>query len=269
MGRITTRTRVLRLGGTHPGWADDRLVAEEPLEIRLAGHTLAVTMRTPGHDLELALGYCLTEGLITKPADVASIRNCAEDTVEVSLTPGTEPSEAALSAATRLTTTTSACGLCGAASVDAVRRAAPYPVATDPLRIETNLLCGLPETLRGAQRVFERTGGLHAAGLFDGAGRLLVTREDVGRHNALDKAIGWAAAAEMLPLSGHLVLVSGRASFELVQKALMAGLPLLAAVSAPSALAVQLAQESGLTLVGFLRGASMNVYTHHCRVLSG
>ncbi|MHB2022536.1 MAG: formate dehydrogenase accessory sulfurtransferase FdhD [Mycobacteriales bacterium] len=266
MGRITTRRRVLRVGGARPGWADDRVVAEEPLEIRLGGHTLAVTMRTPGHDLELALGYCLSEGLVRKPSQVSAIRNCAADTVEVSLAPGTAVSEAALSAATRLTTTTSACGLCGAASVDAVRRDAPYDVLADPLQVDAALLGRLPETLREAQRVFDRTGGLHAAGLFDAGGALLVTREDVGRHNALDKVIGWAAAAQLLPLSGHLLLVSGRASFELVQKAVMAGAPLLAAVSAPSALAVTLAEEAGLTLVGFLRAASMNVYTHPQRI---
>jgi FdhD protein len=269
VGRITERRRVLRIGGERAGWGDDRLVAEEPLEIRLAGRTLAVTMRTPGDDLELALGYCITEGLVGSPDDVAAIRNCAEHTVDMTLRAGVEVDEDLAKAATRLTTTTSACGLCGSASVDAVRRALRWPVAQDPLAIEPDLLAGLPDKLRGAQRVFARTGGLHAAGLFTAGGAALAVREDVGRHNAVDKLIGVAARDHGLPLSGTLLLVSGRASFELVQKALMAGIPLLAAVSAPSALAVTLADDSGLTLVGFLRGSSMNVYTHPQRVGAG
>ena len=266
MGRITERRRVLRIGGDRPGWGDDRLVAEEPLEIRLAGRTLAVTMRTPGDDLELALGYCITEGLVASPEDVAEIRNCADHTVDVTLRPDVAVDEEAVQAATRLTTTTSACGLCGSASVESVRRALRWPVADDAVLVDPEVLAALPDKLREAQRVFARTGGLHAAGLFRPDGSLVAAREDVGRHNAVDKLIGTAAREQQLPLSGHVLLVSGRASFELAQKAVMAGIPVLAAVSAPSALAVQLADEAGLTLVGFLRGPRMNVYTHPERV---
>ena len=157
--------------------------------------------------------------------------------------------------------TSSSCGMCGKASIDAVRTTSAYDVSTDPLVLDQQVLTSLPETLRAAQRVFDRTGGLHAAGLFDTMGELLCLREDVGRHNAVDKVVGWAVQAERLPLTGTVLQVSGRASFELVQKAVMAGVPLLAAVSAPSSLAVELADEMGLTLVGFLRGETFNVYT--------
>ena len=234
----------------------DSLAVEEPLEIRVDGRAMSVTMRTPGHDLDLALGFLLTEGVVAKPYDVAGAINCADNVVDVTLRV-----PLADDGPLRNFYTTSSCGMCGKASIDAVRTSSPYDVSTDPLTVTTALVTGLPTTLREAQRVFDRTGGLHAAGLFDASGKLLCLREDVGRHNAVDKVIGWAVQEQTLPLAGTVLQVSGRASFELVQKAVMAGIPVLSAVSAPSSLAVQLAEETGLTLIGFLRGTSFNVYS--------
>lgn len=265
MGRLTTRRRVLRLGGPDPVERADTIVVEEPLEIRVAGRPLAVTMRTPGDDMDLAAGFLVSEGVIYAAEQVRAIRYCAGtvdgqntyNILDVELHPDVPPPDPSLE---RSFYTTSSCGLCGKASLDAVRTAARWDVRTDPLRVPRTMLADLPDTLRRAQRVFDKTGGLHAAGLFTGAGELLTLREDVGRHNAVDKVVGWALRADLLPLRGHLLLVSGRASFELTQKAWLAGLPLLASVSAPSSLAVDLAQEAGMTLVGFLRGPTMNVY---------
>lgn len=249
----------------------DDLAAEEPLEIRVRKAPLAVTMRTPGQDIDLAMGFLLTEGIIRDADDVVTAQLCAgTDTpntynvVDIVLgasvpAPDTDPS--------RNFYTTSSCGVCGKASIDAVRTRSQFDVAGDPLRIPARTLVELPDRLRAAQRTFDRTGGLHAAGLFTAEGELLVLREDVGRHNAVDKVIGWALREGRLPLTGHVLLVSGRASFELTQKAWMAGIPLLAAVSAPSTLAAELADEAGLTLVGFLRGQSMNVYTAPERII--
>ena len=248
----------------------DSLVVEEPLEIRVGRRSLAVTMRTPGNDYELAAGFALTEGLIAGGADVATISYCPGpekqrfNVLDVTLAPGVRPPPAQ---AARSLLTTSSCGLCGKATINSVRSRSRFGVESDPLTVPAAVLCELPGRLREAQKVFERTGGLHAAGLFDAAGRLVCLREDVGRHNAFDKVIGWAALAGRLPLRGHLILASGRASFELVQKALMAGIPLLAAVSAPSSLAADLAEEAGMTLVGFLRGDTMNVYAGDHRVV--
>ncbi len=253
----------------------DSLAAEEPLEIRVgqAGirrRPLAVTMRTPGDDLDLALGFLLTEGIIGSADDVRTAQLCAgTDTpntynvVDVTLAPEvpdpvTDP--------TRNFYTTSSCGVCGKASIDAVRTRSVYPVAEDTVRVAAATLADLPGRLRRAQRGFDSTGGLHAAGLFTADGGLVAVREDVGRHNAVDKVIGWALRERRLPLSGHVLLVSGRASFELAQKASMAGIPVLAAISAPSTLAVALADELGLTVVGFLRGTTMNVYSGQDRV---
>ena len=248
----------------------DDLAAEEPLEIRVRKAPLAVTMRTPGHDIDLAMGFLLTEGIISRAGDVVTAQLCAgTDTpntynvVDIVLgaevpPPVTDPS--------RNFYTTSSCGVCGKASIDAVRTRSQFDVSGDPLTLPASILVELPDRLRAAQRTFDRTGGLHAAGLFTAEGELLVLREDVGRHNAVDKVIGWALREGRLPLSGHILLVSGRASFELTQKAWMAGLPLLAAVSAPSTLAAELADEAGMTLVGFLRGKSMNVYTSPQRI---
>src|SRR5690606_19491997 len=195
-------------------------------------------------------------------SDLATMRYCADtaeqNTLDVALAPGVAPPDDSM---TRAFTTTSACGVCGKSTVEALRADRPYDVAADPVRITPGVLAALPDRLRRAQRIFDRTGGLHAAGLFDAAGELLALREDVGRHNAVDKVIGWALRGGRLPLAGTVLMVSGRASFELTQKAMTAGVPVLAAVSAPSSLAVDLAEDAGMTLVGFLRGETMNVYT--------
>jgi FdhD protein len=252
-------------------WLADDLSAEEPVEIRVDGTPLSVTMRTPGADFDLCVGFLVTEGIIAGADDIATMRMCphaaqasgAYNVVEVTLraSPPQRPPA-------RNFFMTSSCGVCGKASIDAVRTTSRYRVADDPLTTSACLLATLPARLRAAQRMFERTGGVHAAALFDAAGELLCAREDVGRHNAVDKVVGWAATQRRLPLTSHMVLVSGRASFELTQKAMMAGIPLLAAVSAPSSLAVELAEECGMTLVGFLRGEQMNVYTGHHRVIA-
>ncbi|GAA0810793.1 sulfurtransferase FdhD [Spirilliplanes yamanashiensis] len=248
----------------------DELAAEEPLEVRVGKEPLAVTMRTPGHDVDLALGFLCTEGVIRGPDDVRTAMLCAGaetpntyNVVDVTLADGVPPPETDPS---RNFYTTSSCGVCGKASIDAVRTRSAYDPGSDPLTVPAATLAGMPEALRRAQRTFDKTGGLHAAGLFDGGGRLVVLREDVGRHNAVDKVVGWALRERRLPLTGHVLLVSGRASFELTQKAWMAGLPVLAAVSAPSTLAAELADEAGMTLVGFLRGRTMNVYTRPDRI---
>jgi len=229
---------------------------------------LTVTMRTPGQDVDLAIGFLFTEGVIAAAADVVTARLCAGDNepntynvVDVTLAAGVPLPEP------RQFVTTSACGVCGKASVDAVRTRSRFDVSADATTVRTTMLAAAPDRLRAAQLAFDRTGGIHAAGLFTPAGELVCAREDVGRHNAVDKVIGWAVRAGRLPLAGHVLLVSGRASFELTQKAWMAGLPVLAAVSAPSTLAVDLATEAGLTLVGFLRGATMNVYAGAERLL--
>src|SRR3954452_10138497 len=266
MARTTIRRPVVRinLATGEPRRRPDELAAEEPLEIRVRKEPLAVTMRTPGQDIDLAMGFLLTEGVIGSAADVVTAQLCAgTDTpntynvVDVVLgadvpPPATDPS--------RNFYTTSSCGVCGKASIDAVRTRSQFDVANDPLSIPARTLAELPDRLRAAQRTFDRTGGLHAAGLFTAAGDLVVLREDVGRHNAVDKVVGWAFERGLLPLRGHVLQVSGRASFELVQKAWTAGVPVLAAVSAPSSLAVDLAGEAGLTLVGFSRGESFNIY---------
>ncbi len=265
MGRVTGRRPVVRIDGGAAVRRPDTLVVEEPLEIRVGGRALAVTMRTPGDDIDLVHGFLLTEGVIRSADDVAVARYCAgsvdgENTynvLDVTLADGVPPPAPGVE---RTFYTTSSCGVCGKASIDAIRTLTAFPVADDPVRVGAEVLGTLPDVLRGAQRVFDRTGGLHAAGLFTPDGELLCLREDVGRHNAVDKVVGWAVRAGVLPLTGHVLLVSGRASFELTQKALMAGAPVLAAVSAPSTLAVDLAAETGMTLVGFLRGGSMNVY---------
>ncbi|MEV4626934.1 formate dehydrogenase accessory sulfurtransferase FdhD [Micromonospora sp. NPDC049523] len=267
MGRVTSRRRVVRVVDGTVTEPVDTLVAEEPLEIRVNGRALTITMRTPGDDFDLAAGFLVSEGVVQRSDHVAGIRYCAGATddgvntynvVDVVLGAGVPAPDPSLE---RNFYTTSSCGLCGKASLDAVRTTAAWSVAEDPLRVTPELVAELPDRLRAAQRVFDRTGGLHAAGLFDAAGQLLCLREDVGRHNAVDKVVGWALRSGRVPLRGTVLLVSGRASFELVQKAVMAGVPALAAVSAPSSLAVDLADDSGLTLVGFLRGSSMNVYT--------
>jgi len=242
----------------------DLLAAEEPLEIRLSGEQVAVTMRTPGHDAELALGFLVGEGIV-RPWDVAGVTECRSPegdggVADVQLRAGAGPSRGWQ----RNFYATSSCGVCGKASINAVRVAAD-PVGDGP-RIASSALATLPDQLRASQRVFDRTGGLHAAGLFDREGRLITLREDVGRHNAVDKVVGRHAETGDLPLASHVLLVSGRASFEIMQKALVAGIPVVAAVSAPSTLAARLARESNMTLVGFLRAGGFNVYTGEQRI---
>lgn len=279
MGRITARKRITRITLGDPGAEaavsrrEDVLAVEEPLEIRVGGSSLSITMRTPGHDFDLAAGFLISEGVVAHAADIAAIRYCAGVTEEgentfnvldVTLGKGVAAPDPSLE---RNFYMTSSCGLCGKASIDAVRTRSHFPVATDDLVVDAELLATFPDRLRAGQDVFEKTGGLHAAALFDGrTGEMLVLREDVGRHNAVDKVIGWAHGEGMLPLRGMVLQVSGRASFELTQKASMAGIPVLAAVSAPSSLAVDLADEAGMTLVGFLRGRSMVVYAGDQRI---
>ncbi|RSN14638.1 formate dehydrogenase accessory sulfurtransferase FdhD [Nonomuraea sp. WAC 01424] len=270
----TTRVRIRELAGSGVRDRRDDLATEEPLEIRLIGaggtrKTVAITMRTPGHDFELAAGFLCGEGR-AGPEDIAAIAYCADEdlppearynTVTVRLH-GPVPDLPALD---RHFLTSSACGVCGAAGLDALHdRCKPIPGGL--LRLTPEVLYGLPGTLREAQGVFGKTGGLHAAGLFSATGTLLALREDVGRHNAVDKLVGWAALAERLPLAEHVLMVSGRASYEIMQKALAAGIPAVCAVSAPSSLAVDLAREFGMTLVGFLRGERCNVYAGQERV---
>ena len=260
---------VLRVADARAGAAQDRVAHEEPLEIQLAGAPLAVLMRTPGHDLELVTGFVLTERVVDAAADLESVRHCntapheAEDNVvRVTLRQGLRPD---LERLRRNLFASSSCGVCGKATLE--NALATAPPLEDPTRIEASVLTALPERLRAAQPVFEETGGLHAAGLFDREGRLLVAREDVGRHNAVDKVVGWAARAGRLPLAGGVLMVSGRASFEIVQKALAARIPIVAAVSAPSSLAVSLAGAASIALVGFLRGSGFNVYGARERIL--
>ncbi|MFC1414678.1 formate dehydrogenase accessory sulfurtransferase FdhD [Streptacidiphilus sp. N1-12] len=266
MGRTTTRRRVVRLQDLKSSVRPDTLAAEEPLEIRIGGEALTVTMRTPGHDFDLVAGFLVSEGLVAGPDELTALRYCAGtdadglntyNVIDAALRGG----GAAPVSLHRNLLTSSACGICGRETIESIRTRVPYDLAADPLRIGPDTLYGLPDTLRAAQKVFDSTGGLHAAGLFSATGELLCLREDVGRHNAVDKVVGWALREDRLPLRGHLLMVSGRASFELTQKAAMAGLPLLAAVSAPSSLAVDLATDLGLTLVGFLRDRSANVYS--------
>jgi len=236
----------------------DLLAVEEPLEIRIGGEPLTVTMRTPGDDIDLAAGFLFTEGIVGAAADIAEIRKCDDNVADVRLRPGMMVAQDRLR---RNFLTTSACGVCGKQSIDMVRTRASFDVTADNVLLTAETLVRLPGRLREEQRLFARTGGLHAAAIFTAEGTLIALREDVGRHNAVDKLIGWALRTARLPLTGSVLLVSGRASFELAQKALMAGIPVLAAVSAPSSLAVELAAEAGMTLVGFLRGGSMNAYT--------
>lgn len=274
MGRVTDRRPVVRVRDGAVTRRPDTLTVEEPMELRLDGRALTVTMRTPGHDFDLAVGFLVSEGVVGSAEEVASVRYCAGATedgsntyniVEVGLAPGVAVPDLALE---RNFYTTSSCGLCGKASLEAVRTSTRWGVAEDPLRVTTATLAELPDRLREAQKVFESTGGLHAAGLFTADGDPIHVREDVGRHNAVDKVIGAALREGRLPLRETILMVSGRASFELVQKAVMAGIPMLTAVSAPSSLAVDLAREQGLSLVGFLRGASMNLYSATERVVT-
>jgi FdhD protein len=245
---------------------EDFLAAEEPLEIRVRRKTLTVTMRTPGNDRELAAGMLFTEGLVERREQLREIREVERNVLEIELEPGTlDEGEHLLE---RNFIASSACGVCGKASIEAVHRRDLKP-PDSAFTIDPELLCALPERLRSEQEVFGRTGGLHAAALFDTDGKLVALREDIGRHNAVDKVVGWALLEDRLPLASHVLLVSGRGGFEIVQKALAAGVPVLASVSAPSSLAVQLAREFNLTLAGFLRGRRFVVYSGAARCIPG
>jgi FdhD protein len=271
---LTTSTRVVAYDdGKSREFVDD-LATEEPLEIRLiaGGQTrsLAVTMRTPGNDFELAAGFLLSEGVARRREDIVGISYCIDpqidaeqryNIVNVQLAADALP---ALERLERHFTVSSACGVCGKANIEALQTRAAR--LDDPVRVSLDLIAQLPEKMRQAQRVFESTGGLHASALFDSNGTLLALREDVGRHNALDKIAGWGLLNDRLPLRGCALLVSGRASYELVQKCIVAGIPILCAVSAPSSLAVDLARSFGLTLLGFVRGARANVYAEKNRI---
>ncbi|WP_281964628.1 formate dehydrogenase accessory sulfurtransferase FdhD [Serinicoccus marinus] len=279
MARVTQRRRVrrLRADGTQRDRAD-AVAGEEPLEIRVGGRSFSVTMRTPGDDFDLAVGFLHGEGVVGSWADVAQIDYRSGigadglrdyNVVDVQLAEGVAPPDPSLE---RHVYTSSSCGVCGTASIEAVRRTGAHDLGEDAAVYPLPEVLALPDRLRAAQAVFDRTGGVHAAGLFlrseDGALDLACLREDVGRHNAVDKVVGWALRDRGMPLRGAVLQVSGRASFELVQKAALAGIPMLSAVSAPSSLAVELAEETGMTLVGFNRGESLNVYTGAGRVLA-
>ena len=264
------RARVTRFTGSAARPSEDRVAHEEPLEIQLGARALAVVMRTPGHDEELVLGFLVTERVVADARDVAAIRHCnrvpdpeaEENVVRVTLAEGVAVDFERLR---RNLFASSSCGVCGKATIE--NALATAPPLDDASRVAAETLYALPDRLREGQAVFDETGGLHAAGLFDAEGELRVVREDVGRHNAVDKVIGWATRRDLLPLAGHVLMVSGRTSFEIVQKALAARIPVVAAVSAPSSLAVRLADASGLTLVGFLRGRALNLYGNRERVV--
>jgi FdhD protein len=269
--RSVNLTRVSQWDDGNVERKDDYLAAEEPLEIRIGDQPLSVTMRTPGHDVELAAGFLFTEGLIQNREQILVIESVEPVTgdgvkrgnvIQAELAEEATPDFAKMR---RHFFASSSCGICGKASIDAVRSrllSAPNP----EFRVKAELLTTLPDVLRSSQDVFQRTGGLHAAALFDSSGGLLVVREDIGRHNAVDKVIGWALLDHRMPLGNAILLVSGRGGFEIVQKALVAGIPILASVSAPSSLAVQLARELRMTLVGFLRGRRFVIYSGEDRI---
>lgn len=263
------RVTRLRVGSGLTQSAADSVVREEPLEIQVSGVPIAVLMRTPGDDEELVLGFLITERIVDSASDVVSVRHCslaqepesADNVVRATLAPGVSVD---LEALRRNLYASASCGVCGKASIETAMHSAP-PLE-DVASFPRDFFTALPRRLREGQAVFDETGGLHAAALFSDDGRCLVVREDVGRHNAVDKVVGWAARAGRLPLSGHALMVSGRVSFEITQKALAARIPLVAAVSAPSSLAVELAAASGMAVVGFLRGDGFSVYGNAARV---
>ena len=273
MSVATTQEQVTRVRLGAPGGLvavdrrDDSIAVEEPLEIRIDGQSWSITMRTPGDDLDLVAGFLVGEGVVTERGHLASLAQVAGavfgNTVNAQLAPGATPPA---DAAARHAVTTSACGICGTESIDAIEKDARWSLDTDATIVPAERIAELPAKLREAQPVFEETGGVHAAALFTADGELLIVREDVGRHNAVDKVVGWALQQDLLPLRGTILQVSGRASFELVQKARLAGIPILAAVGAPSSLSRDLANRSGLTLIGFSRGSGFSVYTHPERV---
>ncbi|MBC7631494.1 formate dehydrogenase accessory sulfurtransferase FdhD [Aeromicrobium sp.] len=272
-GRLVRRTKVTKFAtdGTST-LREDSLAVEEPLEVRVNGTSLSVTMRSPGDDFDMVAGFLVSEGVIWSADQLVSMRYCAGtdenglqtfNVIDAELSADTPPLDLTLE---RHVYTSSSCGICGTASIDAVHKVAHFGDLGGDSRYTSALLGSLPDRLREQQKVFDRTGGVHAAGLFDAAGELLCLREDVGRHNAVDKVVGWALREDRLPLSGCVLQVSGRASFELVQKAHMAGIPVLSAVSAPSSLAVEHAASAGMTLIGFSRGRAFNVYAGAQRI---
>ncbi|MDX1934736.1 MAG: formate dehydrogenase accessory sulfurtransferase FdhD [Capsulimonadales bacterium] len=275
--KTVAERRVQFVNGTERGDRDDVVAVEEPLEIRLGFgpirhrqvKTIAYTMRTPGDDTDLALGFLWSEGILPSADAVLSVQERAvtetgfAGVVQVDLTPDALPKGAP---SERSFVVNSACGVCGSSSVAAVQTHSPFDLSTDGVTVTPDVVLSAPDRLRKAQETFDRTGGLHAAGLFSPEGELLTLREDVGRHNAVDKLTGCALSVRNLPLTGTMLMVSGRTSFELVRKAVMAGIPILAAVGAPSSLAVDLAQESDLTLLGFVRGNRFNIYSGGQRI---
>ncbi|MGH9560997.1 MAG: formate dehydrogenase accessory sulfurtransferase FdhD [Terracidiphilus sp.] len=267
--RSVALTQVVEWDAGTLGRKDDYLAAEEPLEIRVGDNPLSVTMRTPGHDVELAAGFLFTEGIVERRTQILELEeNAGENAanranaVRAKLSPEAMPDFAKMR---RHFFAASSCGICGKASIDAVRARTLVP-PSEGFRLDAEALVRMPDALRESQAVFGRTGGLHAAALFSASGELLVLREDIGRHNAVDKVIGWALLDERVPLSNTVLLVSGRGGFEIVQKAIVAGLPVVACVSAPSSLAVQLARELGQTLIGFLRGRRFVIYSGEERI---
>lgn len=273
MRRRTPRTNVVVATSNGRRAREERLAAEEPLEIRIGATPFTTTMRTPGDDFDLVAGFLVGEGVVAGPDDIVSLRYCGDEgrgsertfnVVEVVLGSGARPPDPSRA---RRVLTTSACGVCGTTSIDEVRRRSAYTLSPNRGTVGVDVLLALPDRLRQAQALFDATGGTHAAGLFDRRGTLLLLREDVGRHNAVDKVVGAALRGTGLPLSDCVLQVSGRASFELVQKAAMAGIPVLSAVSAPSSLAVSLAEDVGLTLAAFSRGSTVNLYSHPHRVM--
>jgi FdhD protein len=265
--RMLTSTSVVRFSNGDFQTQTDVVVAEEPLEIRVGGRPISVTMRTPEHDIELAAGFLLSEGVVRQREDILRIRSCPRtnsgNSIDVVLDPNVRFDFESL---TRHVFAASSCGLCGKATIDAIRTRLDPIAEVDAPRVSAELIAAMPETMRRAQRAFDRTGGLHAAALFDETGRLLVVREDVGRHNAVDKVLGRALLEGLLPLERHVLVVSGRTSFEIMQKALAGRIPIVAAVSAPSSLAVEFARANRQTLIGFLREGRMNIYSGHERL---
>ena len=268
MKSILTK-KVIRWRDSHPSPAEDALVVEEPLEIRVGGQSLIVVMRTPGHDFDLAAGFLYTEGLIKSSDDIGAIAYCEDiegtdlqNIINVHLTNGQVLEEQ--EGWQRNFHANASCGLCGKMTIESVKQEIP-PIKSE-IQIDPGVFYTLNDRLRSAQSVFEATGGLHAAGLFDERGELQIIREDVGRHNAVDKVIGQALLIEQFPLDRHILMVSGRASFEIIQKALFARIPVIVAVSAASSLAVELAQEGKVTLIGFMRGKGMTVYSYPARI---
>jgi len=263
--RDLKRLSVLKLDEEHLKHIEDEVVVEEPLEVRVNGESITVTMRTPGNDFDLAIGLLWTEGIIHRGDEIGTIAYCPDEdqpelknVVNVALIDASRKIESP-----RRFWSNSSCGLCGKATIDAIHQSC-RPI-TSPVTVAYDMLCSLPDRLRHAQANFERTGGIHAVALFDAEGNLLLLREDIGRHNAVDKVLG-AALAGHLPFDSSVMMVSGRLGFEIAQKAVIARVPIVASISAPSSLAVELADEFGMTAIGFLRGRSMNIYTHPERV---